>query len=416
MNVMQSSQHSRYPRRLRRLLIAGLAVLVVLAGPMTLNTRLSEATPRATAGTNTPVLQIPFTTTLGLVLIPVRVDGSRELRCILDTGMPEGVFLLDPAEGEAIGLEYAMQVPVSGTGDGSEMAGYATGSTVDVTGITFENERVIVLEKASHIRLMGVDGVIGFSIFDRYVVEIDHATKLVTLYDPERYEVDGEAAVIPLTVTNTRPYAEVTVTVAEQAKVSLTLVIDSGATGELFLNSPGIDGLDPPAEFLPSIVAEGIGGDTYGVMGRVESLALGSLEVTDLLARFPNESRGSEQGALGMGLLRDFVTVFDYAGKRMILRPLDGPRERTEFNMAGLQLRPMKDGRLRVRAIIDGSPGADADILEDDWLLAIDGQDVTEHDDRGIRRLLTRDGETVVLTLERDGKRMERKVKLRRLI
>ena len=69
-----------------------------------------------TATSNTPLLKIPFDTAARLVIVPVRVDGSRPLRCVLDTGMPEGMFLFDPAVGDELGLEYVATVPVRGTG------------------------------------------------------------------------------------------------------------------------------------------------------------------------------------------------------------------------------------------------------------------------------------------------------------
>ncbi len=52
---------------------------------------------------NTPVLTVPFTTNSRTPIIPIRVDDSRVLRCILDTGMVEGVFLLDPQLGPGPG-------------------------------------------------------------------------------------------------------------------------------------------------------------------------------------------------------------------------------------------------------------------------------------------------------------------------
>ncbi|MFQ6070029.1 MAG: hypothetical protein ACE5LC_05820 [Candidatus Aminicenantales bacterium] len=64
-------------------------------------------------------IRIPFKNIGSLIVIPVRVNDSRELNMVLDTGMSAGVTVLFHAElGDELGLEYAQEVALAGAGEG----------------------------------------------------------------------------------------------------------------------------------------------------------------------------------------------------------------------------------------------------------------------------------------------------------
>ena len=86
----------------------------------------------------------------------------------------------------------------------------------------------------------------------------------------------------------------------------------------------------------------------------------------------------------------------------------------TPFEKAG---RVLVDGGFRkVFEVVEGSPADGASIREDDLILFVDRQDVRRMDFGELHRLLTREGETVELFMERDGERFEVKFRLERLI
>ena len=124
---------------------------------------------------NTPVLTVPFTTSSRTPIIPIRVDESRVLRCILDTGMVEGVFLLDPQLGKELELEYVTTTPMTGTGPGSKTGGIALGSTIhfgDLEHFEHQGRRFLF------IPITGPDGgpCRAMAVFDPDTLDyIDHA-------------------------------------------------------------------------------------------------------------------------------------------------------------------------------------------------------------------------------------------------
>ncbi len=69
----------------------------------------------------------------------------------------------------------------------------------------------------------------------------------------------------------------------------------------------------------------GLSGDIRGSTGRISKLIIGPYELNDLEVSFaPAEVRSKQQNAdaiLGSGALNRFNLIFDYANKRLYLKP-----------------------------------------------------------------------------------------------
>src|SRR5512139_3739720 len=92
------------------------------------------------------VAEIPFHTSSGLILVPVRINDSRALRMYLDTGMSGPVVVLFHKElaGEG-GLQGAQSVLLRGAGQGEQKPGtMARGATVKVGGLEMADQTVVV--------------------------------------------------------------------------------------------------------------------------------------------------------------------------------------------------------------------------------------------------------------------------------
>jgi hypothetical protein len=67
-------------------------------------------------GKGKDVWQIPFKIIGGLIIVPAKVNGSKELNMILDTGMSAPVVILFHSEtGKELGLKYVGSVKVFGS-------------------------------------------------------------------------------------------------------------------------------------------------------------------------------------------------------------------------------------------------------------------------------------------------------------
>jgi serine protease Do len=84
--------------------------------------------------------------------------------------------------------------------------------------------------------------------------------------------------------------------------------------------------------------------------------------------------------------------------------------------MSGIQAEPTGEGSVQVRRVLPGSPAAQAGILEADRLVKIAGEEVTEQSYFSLRERLKKDGDTVLIQVQRGDKRIAVSLKLRRLV
>jgi len=372
------------------------------------------------AGAPGLVVEIPFTVRAQHVTIPIELGGET-IRMILDTGMPEGIFVMDPAIGKRAGLEYTMQVQAAGGGGGEPRpASMVMGQSFSVAGIEFADERVIVLDEPEPM-LSLADGVIGMSIFERYATQIDYETQMLRLYDPETFDRDASGTAVPLTFTLTKPYATIAVDLG-RGPVPVELVVDSGAGGALSLHSWSSEALSVPDGATRTLVGRGVEGDITGHMARIPALEVGGYRLENVVADFPDDESmtglgaQSRNGTLGAEVLRRFVVTFDYAQKQMLLRPNGLYEETFEYNMAGFEPYRNGDEMLTLGFVLPGSPSDQAGLAVDDVIVAIDGRSASEWTALELRECFRAEGEEVSMTIEREGERFEVRVKLRRLI
>ena len=147
-------------------------------------------------------LSFPFDLINNHVIIPISVKGS-EFQVILDTGMPmDGLMLYGSEAVENLGLEYGpVKARIGGAGSEGNFleADVASGVTVSVDKLRIKKTTVIVAPPIPHFTSYH-DGVIGASLFNNFVVEIDYDKERIHLFDPESYRPSGSATALPLTL------------------------------------------------------------------------------------------------------------------------------------------------------------------------------------------------------------------------
>jgi hypothetical protein len=404
------SVHSEIARvRVRRALLAMALVGVVSKAGV-------RAEEGAAPGARKPVLELPIEETFQTVVVPVRINKSQVLRCILDTGMPEGVFVMDPAKLKDADIEYSGPVKLNGIGPEAQDGQMAVGTMVRLGDLEFPAQRVIVLDKPGELARIGFDGAIGWSVFSTYVVQMDFDNDVVRLYRPEDFAAMPSETALPLSIAATRPFVEAHVQIDDHAAVPVSLMIDTGASKSLSLNTGPEGGVAPPAQALKSLLSSGVGGDTEGLLGRVAKLRLGSHELQNLVTEFPTKAASDRDGTLGMETLQRFTVAFDCPNKRMYLTPNRRFADPFVHDMSGMALWPDESGRIRVRAVREASPAAAAGVQVGDIVRTIDGQSFSAVQLSQVRDLLKVAGKTVRVELDRDGENFQAELKLKQLI
>jgi hypothetical protein len=270
--------------------------------------------------------RVPMKIDRNRVIIPTRVNGSRPLNLILDTGMRfDGVYLFHEDLSDEIDMTGAKEYTVPGAGSGEPSTAMMIESgTLTFGDVTVDSQRVLI-SKSPQTQTFPTDGVIGWNLFGHYVVEIDYDNSVIYLHDTANFVADSTWKEVAVEMHDDLPFLEATAEVVSGQKVPVTLYIDlaSGDALEMLVREDQAFSL--PDSLEPAYLGTGLSGDIYGHNGWSESLTIAGYELHHVRTAFaPAEIRSRQDkgdGILGDDVMRRFNVIFDYPRSRLFLRP-----------------------------------------------------------------------------------------------
>jgi hypothetical protein len=350
------------------------------------------------------VIQGKFDTATEHVLIPVGI-GGHEFWCNPDSGF-SALIALDQTKAVAAGLTVAPGIRTP-DGNAPSPGDSSTNATVAVGSVTFPNQPIILRRFPEEAPDM--DCIMGVALLRRFVVEFDHMTPRLILYERGTYRPSAGTETVPLLFrTNLNvPYLDVQITLPNGSRLPLRMVPDTGAAFyaaalvgsavgrvELQLRSaPAITYQDPQADRVTRLVA-----------ARPSAITVGPFTVREPVIAFVRGTLGGggiADGVLGSGFLRRFTVGFDFDGRVMYLRPNSRLAQPQSFDASGVGF-IRRGGRHVVYEVIADSPASEAGVRVGDVLLEIDGRTATPLTAIEIRELLTAAGTTRRLLIQRE--------------
>jgi predicted aspartyl protease len=298
--------------------------------------RLTGATKVRFAAANS-ALKIPLEIDNNIILMQVRVNGSRPLKFIFDTGASHSG--IDAKVAAELGLKPKGRA--DGTATGGRIHGtYFTGVSLSVSGAEV-SDQMLFSAPFPTVPGFGFDGVIGYGFINQFVVEIDYLNKTMNLYDPRTYTYGGAGKDIPLLFDGGKiPLVLTRITVEGRAPVEAKLEVDTGADGTLIINSRFVKKQQLLAA-MPKAVQDrgrGLGGEERRLLGQVKAVQLGQFVMKDpplvLLLDTEVESKAGD-GVVGGEIFRRFKVIIDYSRKRMILEPNKSFNDAYEIERGG---------------------------------------------------------------------------------
>ncbi len=368
--------------------------------------------------------RIPFELTNNLVVLQGSINNSKPLFLLLDTGASGSV--INESRAKELGLNLEGQTKAA-TGNGPVEASFVRGVTLNVSGIEFPNLTL------TSIRLSGleagfgrpVDGILGYEIFNRFVVEIDYISRIVTLHDPKSYKDSGSGQAIPLMIKDNRPFVRGKIMQVGTKAAEGNFEFDIGQVGAITLGESFTSEhelLKFSRKTLQTNTGSILAGKTSAQIGRLQGLQLGRIIMQNPVTTFVRGNSGEEDttdyaGLIGAEILRRFKVTIDYSRKQVLLEPNKHFREAYEFDMSGMSLTSGVDFKtFKVRTLIENSPATEAGLRIGDIITAIDGKSTGQMTLEQIRQMFRQKGRRYSLSVERGRSVLTLKIKTRRLI
>jgi hypothetical protein len=331
-----------------------------------------------------------------LIVIPVKMNNQVPLKFIMDTGV-RSTIITDKDLTDVLNLPYNRVITINGPGDFSLLEAYVV-SQVDLflDGVTGYDQTILVL-KDDYLKLknfMGTDvhGMIGYDLYNRFVMGFDFANKTVSLCEPRKFVPPKKFTVLPLLIEDTKPYIWATVVTGDTTHVRVKLMIDTGASHSLLLKEDPRNGIILPEKTISTEIGRGLGGSIDGKLAKIKSLTIGDFTFNDLVTSFPNPDNYPDtlsitrrSGTIGGEILSRFFVYFDYRHGKLYLKKNQSYKREFGYNMSGLTIRA--DGQdlknFTISQVRKDSPAERADIRINDSIILLNGlsaQDLTLSD------------------------------------
>ena len=320
--------------------LALLASILVLCFPsLTASSQERDAVPiappsnaRFTSGNSTT---IPLEIDNNIILMQVRVNDSRPMRFIFDTGASHTI--LQAQRGRELGLKPEEQV--DGTATGGKIEGSLTsGVSLKVAGAEVSNQQIgmIAFPVPPGFEF---DGVIGYDFIKEFVIEIDYLKKTMNLYEPRTYRYRGTGEVVPLSIAGRRiPFVSTTIIFEKGPSLEASLEVDTGADRTIIFSSPFVKKHDLVNRIVGNSQGGGMGagGKQPIVVGKIKAARLGKFLFSNPPVGLVLNNDGKEgDGVIGGEIFRRFRLIIDYSRERMILEPNTSFNDPYNFESGG---------------------------------------------------------------------------------
>lgn len=368
----------------------------------------------------------PFETSNNLIVVQASVNQSKPLFFILDTGASDTV-ISERAVKE-------LNLKTEGQTDASAQGGSIEATFVKNASIRLSKNIFLPNLKLAAIRLNGleaglgrrIDGILGYEIFNSYVVEIDYAAGQLRFFTPQTYRYSGRGKIIPIVIADRTPYLQAQITPAGNQSFDGKLLINTGLTGTLAFNSPFVK-QNKLLETIPNtkVITFGsiLASSAAGRIGRIKNLQFGGFEINNPVTNFSQDEEGDDAdteyvGMIGSQILRRFKIIIDYSRNRIIFEPNKSFSIPYEFDMSGASLAASGENFkvFKVRSLIENSPATEAGLLVGDIITAVNGVVTDKMTLEQIRRLFRQADKTYKLSVKRNDSNLEITIKTRRIV
>lgn len=353
------------------------------------------ATPaRAIQTTSKPsaiaAVTIPFELVVRHIVVKVRINNSRALSFVLDTGDQVGIVDIDVAK--ELGLKLQGEVHIGGVGSSAlpgSMVQDATWTLPGLDGFSQPIRLAIPLAKMEARFGHDFDGIIGAEFIKQFVIEVDYPGRVIRLHDKNQFSYSGSGESIPIQLDRQgHPILEAELTPLAGEPITGKFVLDLGGGGALALMAPFVAEhhlLNSEIKTIRAIGLGGAGGQSSGRVGRVAELKIGKHKIANPVTIFSEDKAGAFAtsalaGNIGQQIAGRFKLFLDYDHNRIIFEPAATFSEPFDRAQSGLVL--AAEGRdykiFRITDVLENSPASEAGLQKEDLIIQVNDKAAAE--------------------------------------
>ena len=273
--------------------------------------------------------ELPFRLINDLIVIPVLVNGEKELNFILDSGTHSPI-ILNNKHVKGMDMKLTRDVRFQGAGNGRLVEGKVISSMSLQIGDAYAG-RIggILLDRNPLANLylgdVKIHGIIGATLFRSFAVEIDYVMQTLRLHDDQNFLNEHAYSAHDLEIEFSRPLLHTEVGFRE-GSYPLKLMIDTGFNNKILIYDPKVVDYHP-RRFKH--IGKGYSGNVKGSETTLKSLKLADRQIFNINTIFPSrhsykkeeEQNNSERdGIIGNALLKQFCVVLDYANEKFYVQ------------------------------------------------------------------------------------------------
>ena len=324
------------------------------------------------------ITTFPFTMlTGGVVIIRAQVNNYADsLNFILDTG--SGGISLDSSTVSKYNMPiHPSEKTIKGIG-GIRKVSFLYNASLQIPGLKVDNLNFHVNDYSilSEVYGVNIDGIIGYSFFNRYIVKLDYDSSLIHVFTQGQYTypITGHMLNPMFTSLPIQP-----IRFSDNGSFYHRFFLDTGGglnvlLSERYVNDSALLRQKRRGPFVTQ--AEGLGGRVNMRLTTIRSLRLGPYRFRNIpTLLFDDEYNVLNYpfvgGLIGNDLLRRFNMVINYAKQEIHISPNTHFSDKFDYAYTGLSLYRIND-KIVVDDVVPGSPAAKAGFQINDIIISVD--------------------------------------------
>jgi predicted aspartyl protease len=276
------------------------------------------------AGGKQQVVEIPFDFYRNEIILQVKVNGKGPYNMMLDTGTDPSAVDLNTAKDIGLNL-HPLGKPGTGGGTEVNLLYYTAMPLVEVAGFSVKNVATLAIDLSKMSERLGkpLHGVLGHSVLNGRIVQIDYPNRVVRFYSQPLF---SKAPSTPKRSVFSFRYDDNVL--LDDVFVNGKKVVgnlDTGSSGAFNLTPAAVGYLGLEEEFNNAPVSTDVGynGVSQNRQGKVNNVTVGAVSIDSPAVIFFGKGTGRDKKPWGINIgnafLKDFVLTIDYRNKLVTL-------------------------------------------------------------------------------------------------